>query len=32
MQLDDAERRILRIVQEDASLSTATIAERAGLS
>uniref|UniRef100_UPI003B3A796A Lrp/AsnC family transcriptional regulator n=1 Tax=Sphingomonas sp. TaxID=28214 RepID=UPI003B3A796A len=32
VQLDDAERRILRIVQEDASLSTATIAERAGLS
>jgi Lrp/AsnC family transcriptional regulator len=32
VELDDAERRILRIVQEDASLSTATIAERAGLS
>lgn len=30
--LDDAERRILRVIQEDASLSTAAIAEAAGLS
>lgn len=30
--LDDAERRILRVLQEDASLSTAAVAERAGLS
>lgn len=30
--IDDAERRILRILQEDASLPTAAVAERAGLS
>lgn len=30
--LDDAERRILRVLQEDASLSTAAVAERVGLS
>jgi Lrp/AsnC family transcriptional regulator len=30
--LDDAERRILRVLQEDASLPTAAIAERVGLS
>lgn len=30
--LDDAERRILRVIQEDASLPTAAIAERVGLS
>lgn len=30
--LDDAERRILRVLQEDATLPTATIAERVGLS
>lgn len=30
--LDDAERRILRVIQEDATLSTAAIAERVGLS
>lgn len=30
--LDDAERRILRVLQEDASLSTGAIAERVGLS
>ncbi|MFV0623576.1 Lrp/AsnC family transcriptional regulator [Sphingomonas sp. ac-8] len=31
-QIDDAERRILRVLQEDASLPTAAIAERVGLS
>lgn len=30
--LDDAERRILRVLQEDASLPTAAVAERVGLS
>lgn len=30
--LDDAERRILRVMQEDASLPVAAIAERVGLS
>lgn len=30
--LDDAERRILRVIQDDAGLPTATIAERVGLS
>ena len=30
--LDEAERRILRVVQEDAGLTTAAIAERVGLS
>lgn len=31
-QLDNAERRILRVLQEDATLSTAAIAEKVGLS
>ncbi|MFZ3482920.1 Lrp/AsnC family transcriptional regulator [Sphingomonas sp. 3-13AW] len=30
--LDDAERRILRVLQEDASLPTAAVADRVGLS
>ena len=30
--LDNADRRILRVLQDDASLSTAAVAERAGLS
>jgi Lrp/AsnC family transcriptional regulator len=30
--LDDAERRILRVIQEDASLPTAAVADRVGLS
>lgn len=30
--LDEAERRILRLIQEDATLPTAAIAERVGLS
>ena len=30
--LDDAERRILRVIQDDAGLPTAAIAERVGLS
>lgn len=30
--LDDTERRILRVLQEDASLPTAAVAERVGLS
>lgn len=30
--LDEAERRILRVLQEDASLPTAAVAERVGLS
>lgn len=32
MQLDDFDRKILRVLQEDCSLSTAEIAERVGLS
>ncbi|MEL6677438.1 MAG: Lrp/AsnC family transcriptional regulator [Pseudomonadota bacterium] len=32
MQLDDIDRRLLRLLQDDASLSVADLAERAGLS
>ena len=32
MRLDDIDRRLLRLLQEDASLSTADLAEQAGLS
>ena len=32
MRLDDFDRKILRVLQEDCSLSTAEIAERVGLS
>lgn len=32
MDMDDADRRILRVLQEDASLATAEVAQRVGLS